>query len=54
MQRKAGNPDAEPHLADYKALGPPPSDSPYWKLHQSLSNGVEGEAPVKQSKKKEM
>ena len=52
--RKAGNPDAEPQLADYKALGPPPSDSPYWKLHQSLSNGVEGEAPVKQSKKKKM
>ena len=38
--RKAGNPEAEPRLDDYKHLREPPRDSPYWKLHEALTGSV--------------
>ena len=38
--RKAGNPEAEPRLDDYKHLREPPRDSPYWKLHEALKGSV--------------
>ena len=39
--RIARDPNKEPRLSsNYSHLGPPSSDSPYWKLHKSISDAL--------------
>ena len=47
--RKAGNPEAEPRLDDYRHLGEPPRDSPYWKLHEALAGSASSCKQIKKS-----
>ncbi len=47
--RKAGNPEAEPRLDEYRHLGEPCLDSPYWKLHEALAGSASPCRPIKKS-----